>query len=327
MSVVLGVSLIGCSSKVDPNEIVMTVNGRDVNVGYYEKMLGLYKQSIQTMYGDGIWEQEIEEGVLYKDKFKEIIIQQIIDTEAVYAKAEELDLLPKDEDVEKSYKELMDSLKSDEEYMKNLEEIGIDEEFLKEQTIKDLTWQNYKNNFDEITTISDEDIQKYYNENKKSFYRDEAKASHILISTVDENNKELSKEKKEEAKKRAEDILKRAKEGEEFSKLASEYSEDPGSASKGGDLGYFKKGDMVKEFEDATFALKVDEISDLVESKFGYHIIKLTDRIDEQTTVEDNKDDIKKTLLDEKYTANIKKLSEDAKVEKKQDVIDAIKFL
>lgn len=327
MSVVLGISLIGCSSKVDPNEVIMTVNGRDVNAGYYEKMLGLYKQSIQTMYGPTIWEQEVEDGVLYKDKFKEIILQQIIDTEAVYAKAEELKLLPKDEDVEKSYKELMDSLKSDEEYMKNLEDIGIDEAFLKEQTIKDLTWQNYKSNFDEITTISNEDIQKYYDENKASFYKDEAKASHILISTVDENDKELSKEKKEEAKKKAEDILKRAKAGEEFSELASEYSEDPGSASKGGDLGYFKKGDMVEEFNDAVFALKVGEISDLVESKFGYHIIKLTDRIDEQTTVEDNKDSIKKTLLDEKYTSNIKKLSENAKVEKKQDVIDSIKFL
>lgn len=327
MSVVLGISLIGCSSKADTNAVVMTVNGREVNAGYYQKMLGLYKQSIEQMYGSDVWEQEVEEGVKYKDKFKEIILQQIIDTEAVYAKAEELKILPSEEEVEKSYKELMDTLKADEEYMKNLEKVGIDEAFLKEQSKKDLTWQNYKANFDKTASVSDEEIQKYYDENKESFYRDEAKASHILISTLDENDKELSKEKKEEAKKKAEDILKRAKSGEEFATLAKEYSEDPGSASKGGDLGYFPKGQMVKEFEDAVFALKVGEISDIVESEYGYHIIKLTDRIDEQTTVEDNKDDIKAKLLEEKYTSSIKKLSEEAKVEKNQDVIDSIKFL
>lgn len=327
MSVMLGISLIGCSSKVDPNEVVMTVNGRDVNAGYYEKMLGLYKQSIESMYGASIWEQEVEKGVKYKDKFKEIILQQIIDTEAVYAKAEELKLLPNDEEIEKSYKELKTSLEASEEGMKNLKSMGIDDAFLKEQTKKDLAWQNYKTNFDKVNTVSDEEIQKYYDDNKESFYKDEAKASHILISTLDENDKPLSDEKKAEAKKKAEDILKRAKAGEEFAELATEYSEDPGTASKGGDLGYFGKGKMVKEFEDATFALKVGEISDIVESEYGYHIIKLTDRIDEQTTVEDNKDSIKQTLLYEKYTNNIKKLSEEAKVEKKQDVIDSIKFL
>lgn len=80
-----------------------------------------------------------------------------------------------------------------------------------------------------------------------------------------------------DAKKRAEDILRRAKNGENFAALAKQYSEDDGSKSSGGDLGWFGKGVMVKEFEDAVFALKVNQISpDLVQSQFGYHIIKKT---------------------------------------------------
>jgi hypothetical protein len=80
------------------------------------------------------------------------------------------------------------------------------------------------------------------------------------------------------ARQKAEDILKRAKAGEDFDKLAKEFSEDPGSKEQGGDLGWFGKGMMVKPFEDAAFALSPGSISEVVESDFGYHIIKVEDK-------------------------------------------------
>jgi parvulin-like peptidyl-prolyl isomerase len=77
------------------------------------------------------------------------------------------------------------------------------------------------------------------------------------------------------ARQKAEDLLKRVRAGEDFAALAKEFSEDPGSRAQGGDLGWFSRGEMVKEFEDAAFALKEGEVSGIVESPFGYHIIKV----------------------------------------------------
>ena len=119
-------------------------------------------------------------------------------------------------------------------------------------------------------------MKKYYEDNKKSFYTDTVTASHILLKTQDDEGKELSAEKKKEAKKKAEEALAKVKAGEDFSKVAKEYSQDS-SASSGGDLGTFGRNQMVTEFEDAAFAMKPGEISDIVETQYGYHIIKVTD--------------------------------------------------
>lgn len=118
-------------------------------------------------------------------------------------------------------------------------------------------------------------LQKYYDE-RASNYRSEtqARASHILISAP----KDATAEVRAKARARAEAILVELRaHPERFAELAKQNSQDPGSAEKGGDLGYFGHGMMVKPFDEAVFALKPGQISGLVESDFGYHIIKLTD--------------------------------------------------
>lgn len=124
-------------------------------------------------------------------------------------------------------------------------------------------------------------ISEYYNENQSYFNKDEqVRASHILIKSSSETNAT----DKEAQKKTAQGILDRIKAGEDFAKLAKEYSEDLGSKADGGDLNFFTKGMMVKEFSDAAFALKLGEISEIIESPFGFHIIKVTDKMEKTTT-------------------------------------------
>ena len=286
LSSLLCISAVGCSSKKNNNDIVATVNGNNITVKQFESTLALYKESLEATYGSTIWDTEVEAGVKYKDKFKDIMLDQMIDIEAVCEQARKDKLAPSEEEVDKAFEELKKNIDADEEYKKKLEGLGIDDTYLRSQQEQDLTIQKYKENFDKNLKISDEEMKKYYEEHKADYYKDEVKASHILISTVDDNGKELSEAKKKEAKKKAEEVLKKAKSGEEFSELAKEYSDDSGSAANGGDLGYFTKGQMVQPFEEAAFSLKSGEISGLVESEYGYHIIKVYDKIDKQLTFE-----------------------------------------
>ena len=128
--------------------------------------------------------------------------------------------------------------------------------------------------------ITDEDVKKFYDENPAKFEQPEmVRASHILIGTKDQaTNSELNEEQKKAKHKLAEDVRKRAVAGEDFAKLAKEYTDDPGSKDKGGEY-TFPRGQMVPEFEAAAFSLGTNQVSDIVTTQFGYHIIKLSEKI------------------------------------------------
>ena len=121
-------------------------------------------------------------------------------------------------------------------------------------------------------SVAPQEIERYYNDNIQQFQTPEqVRASHILLKTDGKDDATV--------KKQAEDILKMAKApGADFAALAKKYSEDEGSKDKGGDLDYFTRGRMVPEFEQAAFSMQPGQISDLVKSQYGYHIIKVTDK-------------------------------------------------
>lgn len=170
-------------------------------------------------------------------------------------------------------------------------------------------------------TISDEDAKKYYEEYPARFEKPESvRASHILFSTRNQaTGTELSAEKKQEKRKLAEDILKRARNGEDFAKLAQEYSEDLGSKDRGGEY-TFPRGQMVPEFESAAFSLKPDQISDIVTTQFGYHIIKLSEKIPAHkvelaSVLPEVKEGLKQQAIQKQLKDYVTKLRQDAAVE------------
>ena len=124
-------------------------------------------------------------------------------------------------------------------------------------------------------TLNEQDLKSYYEQNlQRLSSKEERRASHILITAA----KDAPEAEKKTARAKAEELLKLVKaKPASFADVARKNSQDPGSAVKGGDLDFFGRGAMVKAFEDAAFSMKKSDISDLVESEFGYHIIQLTD--------------------------------------------------
>ena len=122
-------------------------------------------------------------------------------------------------------------------------------------------------------SVSEDEVLDFYNTHKEERFTEEkqVQARHILFSLADG----VSDERKADTRSTAQGILERARGGEDFAALAEEYSQDTGTASNGGDLGFFGRGRMVKPFEEAAFDMEVGQVSDLVETTFGFHIIKV----------------------------------------------------
>jgi peptidyl-prolyl cis-trans isomerase D len=162
---------------------------------------------------------------------------------------------PSDADIDAFYKAHADRFRAPDEA--SIEYVVLDLDALKKQV-----------------TVSDDDLKKYYEQNISRYTTpEERRASHILIAVA----KDASADVRAKAKAKAEALLAEVKaHPDSFAEVAKKNSEDPGSAAKGGDLDFFARGAMVKPFEDAAFGMKVGDISGVVESDFGYHIIKLT---------------------------------------------------
>ena len=184
-------------------------------------------------------------------------------------------------------------------------------EQIKEQIKKTVSYEKLIGNVE----VNDAEAKAFYDENKEDFNKPEqVKASHILVK-VDAS---ATPEQKAAAKTKIEGLLKQAKAGGDFAALAKENSDDPGSKIRGGDLGFFDRNTMVKEFADAAFALKVGDISGVIETQYGYHIIKVTDRQKGGLTPFDKaKADIVTALQNKKKSELFRQLIEKIKAQAK----------
>lgn len=158
-------------------------------------------------------------------------------------------------------------------------------------------------------SVTDAEVKHFYDENAAKFQGNEQRhASHILIGF----GASASAEEKAAAKDKSANILAQLRKNpKRFEELATKNSQDPGSATKGGDLGSFGRGAMVKPFEDAVFSMKVNQISDLVESEFGYHIIRLNGVSGQSTSFDSMKAQIKGELIFQKAQVKYAELADE----------------
>lgn len=201
-----------------------------------------------------------------------------------------------------------------EEALKNmkLSRDDLEKQYTQKTKIETLLDQQVVSKID----IKEDEAKAYFNDHNDEFsQKEQIRARHILIKV----DKSADEKKKSEAREQLVKVQKKIVAGEDFSELAKQYSQGPSSA-KGGDLGYFAKGQMVKPFEEVAFKLAPNEVSDIVETRFGYHLIKVVDHKPEKKAVfaeikERVTEKLKKQRVQQEIGDYIKKLREKATIE------------
>lgn len=246
------------------------------------------------------------------------VLNNLINRELLNQESKKEKITVTDEQVNEKLSKIKQRFKGDAEFKEMLTKMKLTEAQIKTQLKEDLAIQTLiDKQVVEKITVTEQDAQAYYDTHPEAFKQPEQlKASHILVK-VDPKDDPA---KKEEAHKKIESIQEKLKAGGDFATLAKELSDCP-SKEKGGDLGYFGKGQMVKPFEDAAMALKPGETSGIVETQFGYHIIKLTDTKPEGIMpFAEVKDQLTQYLKQEKVKAELDSylaaLGKTAKIEK-----------
>lgn len=307
---VTAIALISCSkgSKTEPaaaeqSDVVATVNGKPVLQEEVSQMVQILQQQ------DFVPPDSLTSGVTREEKQRNFAIERLIERLLILGDAERLGLNPSDATIESelpNYKRergLADSLPA-----------GLTEADIRRGLADDMTIKAYVDStIMPSISVTDADIQNFYNENPAMFER--VHASHILI-TLEPGATDIQKA---EARKKTQEAQAELNKGKEFAEVARQYSQDPYSKDQGGDLGFFARGQMVPTFDEAAFRLEPGQVSEIVETQFGYHIIKVSEK--KKMTLEEVGPRMNDFMRDRKIAMameqRIKELREKAKIEKK----------
>jgi parvulin-like peptidyl-prolyl isomerase len=204
------------------------------------------------------------------------VLDRLIDEHLITQQATELKISVSSEDVDRSIEQIKkENGLSEAQLSEELRKVGQTMNSYRQEIRKQILRYRVLNiAVGSKVTVSDGDVQSYYDRHMKSGNNVQVKASHIFIGIPENADAATVVEKERIAKK----LLDRAKGGEEFAKLAKEFSEDPNTRTEGGDLGYFGRDMLPKPIEEMVFAMKVGEVRGPVRADRGFHVIKLVDR-------------------------------------------------
>lgn len=264
---------------VDPEKVVVTFNGTPIREKEVFAECDKRADAQAAQMAANGWQSDESSKKMMRDQVRDTVLDTLMERALIADQLKINKLEVTDADVDARFLEMVkDAGRTPEQA----------EEDIKQQnrTLKDVKGQIFwyvgtEKLFAAISKekdVTEADAKQFYDTNPQYFQQSEqVRASHILIKTEG-----MDEAAKAEAKKKIEDILKRARGGEDFAALAKTYTEDPGSKDTGGEY-TFPKGKMVPAFETAAFALEPGQISDVVETQFGYHIIKLSEKIPAKT--------------------------------------------
>ncbi len=243
------------------------VNGTTITESELDVEAGRYQQQFQ-LRGQNLNPEQVA-------ALKKKVLESLINRELLFQESKKQGIKISDNDVTAQINEVKSKLPNEMDYSAMLEKLKVSESNFKAQIGKDMAIQRLvQQEYAGKVSVTPDESKAFYDSHPDLFKTPEmVRASHILIK-ADQNAAQADKDK---ARQKLVDIEKRIKKGEEFGKVAKEVSECPSSA-KEGDLDFFAQGQMVPEFDKAAFALKPGQVSDIVQTQFGYHLIKVTDK-------------------------------------------------
>lgn len=303
-----GCNLVQMNPEADKKQVVAKVEDQEITKQDFHYNLSLQKMLVK------IQGQELPTEEEQLNQINTQFLDVIVGDEVLVYLAKEEDISVDEEIIDSQVGDikisLTEGLGGQDVYQEFLEDndITIEEfdEFLNKYAIKNQYVKGLSEKIIKDVSVSEDEVEKYYEENIRFFDPSTAKAKHILI---DKENKEL-----------AEEIAQKAKDGEDFDKLMEEYGEKE-EVLESADLGEFTKPEMVPEFSEAVFALEKGESSDLVETDFGFHVIKLLEK--QEKPVQDF-DEVKEQLSlqleqqaqQEKFSAYLQEKEEELEIKK-----------
>ena len=292
-----------------PKDKVATVNGTAISRGDLDREVKLWTERMASQ-GRQLPPAQLP-------AVRSQILESLINQELLYQASKNNKVKIDQKIIDERYDAIKKRFKTEEEYKDAIAKMGVTETIIRKQLEKGLAIDELlKTSVVKDITVTDEESRKYYDENQDQFKQaEQVKASHILIKV----EPTASDEQKAEARKKIETVQGKLKKGDDFAAVAKEYSEGP-SKSRGGDLGFFGRGQMVKPFEDAAFAMDVEEVSGVVETNFGYHIIKVSEKKPASTSsYSEVKDQLQQHLKQQKtrqaVEAYVEELRKKAKIE------------
>jgi len=291
------------------NETVAIVNGKNIYAAEFARA-----QKVM-MSGQPATQIPTEK----KKEFDKYVINQLISAELLYQAAQKFEIKDIESQIDAKIAQGKKRFSTDQEFEKSLKALDINPAELREYTRRDLVISNFiQQTIVSKVSVTEDESKKFYDENGDKFKQEETvKASHILIGV----DAKASDADKKAAKEKAEKLRKEIAAGADFATVAKSNSTCP-SSQQGGDLGFFGKGQMVPAFEKAAFAMKKGDVSEVVETQFGYHIIKVTDKKSASTVAfKEAKPRIDDYLKGQKVNEAISAYLEDARKNAKIEVL------